>query len=41
VIFGPAGEGYLRFSTACSREDLSGGLEAMRELFAKEYQTAC
>jgi len=34
VIFGPAGEGYLRFSTACSREDLSGALTAMRELFA-------
>lgn len=34
VIFGPAGEGYLRFSTACSREDLTGALEAMRALFA-------
>jgi aspartate aminotransferase len=34
VIFGPAGEGYLRFSTACSREDLLGALAAMRELFA-------
>jgi aspartate aminotransferase len=33
VIFGPAGEGYLRFSTACSREDLSGALNAMHELF--------
>lgn len=33
VIFGPAGEGYLRFSTACSREDLIGALEAMGQLF--------
>jgi aspartate/methionine/tyrosine aminotransferase len=34
VIFGPSGEGYLRFSTACSREDLVGALEAMQHLFA-------
>lgn len=33
VIFGPSGEGYLRFSTACSREDLTGALEAMQHLF--------
>ena len=38
VIFGPSGEGYLRFSTACSREDLSGALEAMHLLFAREAQ---
>ena len=38
VIFGPSGEGYLRFSTACSREDLSGALEAMQLLFAREAQ---
>jgi aspartate aminotransferase len=34
VIFGPSGEGYLRFSTACAREDLTGALDAMEELFA-------
>lgn len=34
VIFGPSGENYLRFSTACSREDLAGALDAMRVLFA-------
>jgi aspartate aminotransferase len=33
VIFGPAGEGYLRFSTACRRDDLTGALAAMRALF--------
>jgi len=33
VIFGPAGEGYLRFSTACDRADLTGALAAMRTLF--------
>ncbi len=33
VIFGPAGEGYLRFSTACDRADLIGALAAMRTLF--------
>ena len=33
VIFGPAGEGYLRFSTACQRADLTGALAAMRALF--------
>ena len=33
VIFGPAGEGYLRFSTACDRSDLTGALAAMRTLF--------
>ena len=33
VIFGPAGEGYLRFSTACARTDLTGALAAMRALF--------
>lgn len=33
VIFGPAGEGYLRFSTACQRDDLTGALAAMRALF--------
>jgi aspartate aminotransferase len=33
VIFGPAGEGYLRFSTACGRDDLTGALTAMRALF--------
>ncbi len=38
VIFGPSGENYLRFSTACSREDLSGALTAMQELFAGSYQ---
>ncbi len=34
VIFGPSGEGYLRFSTACTRHDLEGALAAMRALFA-------
>jgi len=34
VIFGPAGEGYLRFSTACDRSDLTGALAAMQALFA-------
>ncbi len=38
VIFGPSGEDYLRFSTACSREDLIGALAAMQELFAGSYQ---
>ncbi len=33
VIFGPSGENYLRFSTACQRDDLTGALEAMRGLF--------
>ena len=33
VIFGPAGEGYLRFSTACERSDLTGALAAMRAMF--------
>ena len=33
IIFGPAGEGYLRFSTACQRDDLTGALAAMRALF--------
>jgi aspartate aminotransferase len=33
VIFGPRGEGYLRFSTACDRADLTGALDAMRGLF--------
>ncbi len=32
-IFGPAGEGYLRFSTACTRDDLTGALAAMHTLF--------
>jgi aspartate aminotransferase len=40
VIFGPAGEGYLRFSTACDREDLTGALEAMHALFAEVPVTA-
>jgi len=34
VIFGPQGEGYVRFSTACVRSDLTGALDTMRELFA-------
>lgn len=34
IIFGPSGDSYLRFSTACSREDLTGALEAMQHLFA-------
>lgn len=34
VIFGPSGENHLRFSTACKREDLTGALEAMRQLFS-------
>jgi len=34
VIFGPSGDNYLRFSTACKREDLTGALAAMRALFA-------
>jgi aspartate/methionine/tyrosine aminotransferase len=40
VIFGPSGEGYLRFSTACDREDLTGALEAMQALFAEVAVTA-
>ncbi len=32
-IFGPVGEGYLRFSTACQRSDLTGALAAMRAIF--------
>jgi aspartate/methionine/tyrosine aminotransferase len=34
IIFGPSGDNYLRFSTACTREDLTGALAAMRALFA-------
>lgn len=34
VIFGPQGEGYVRFSTACERTDLTGALATMRQLFA-------
>lgn len=34
VIFGPQGEGYVRFSTACVRSDLTGALDTMRVLFA-------
>lgn len=34
IIFGPQGEGYVRFSTACERADLSGALDTMRNLFA-------
>jgi aspartate aminotransferase len=40
VIFGPSGEGYLRFSTACHREDLTGALEAMHALFGQVAVTA-
>jgi aspartate/methionine/tyrosine aminotransferase len=40
VIFGPSGEGYLRFSTACDREDLTGALEAMQALFAEVAVTS-
>jgi aspartate/methionine/tyrosine aminotransferase len=32
--FGPRSEGYIRFCTARSREELSGALESMRTLFA-------
>ncbi len=34
VIFGPQGEGYVRFSTACVRSDLIGALDTMQKLFA-------
>lgn len=40
IIFGPSGEGYLRFSTACDREDLAGALEAMHALFGQVALTA-
>ncbi|HEY0069698.1 MAG TPA: pyridoxal phosphate-dependent aminotransferase [Chloroflexia bacterium] len=40
VIFGPSGEGYLRFSTACDREDLIGALDAMQVLFSEVALTA-
>jgi aspartate aminotransferase len=33
--FGPGGEGYLRFSYAASRENLSEAIERMRSAFAK------
>jgi aspartate aminotransferase len=33
--FGAAGEGYIRFCFARDRKELSGALDAMRELFAK------
>ncbi len=36
VIFGPHGEGYVRFSTACVATDLSGALATMQQLFAEE-----
>lgn len=35
IIFGPSGEGYLRFSTATDREDLTGAIEAMQALFSE------
>jgi aspartate aminotransferase len=34
INFGPSGDNYLRFSTACTRDDLTGALAAMRALFA-------
>lgn len=40
TIFGPSGEGYLRFSTACDREDLTGALNAMKALFGAGVLTA-
>ncbi|HEX8230917.1 MAG TPA: pyridoxal phosphate-dependent aminotransferase [Chloroflexia bacterium] len=40
VIFGPSGEGYLRFSTACNLEDLTGALEGMRALLGQVALTA-
>ncbi|MDQ4144715.1 MAG: pyridoxal phosphate-dependent aminotransferase [Actinomycetota bacterium] len=35
IIFGPSGDRYLRFSTACDRDDLTGALEAMHALFGE------
>jgi len=34
VDFGPAGEGYLRFCFARDRRELSGALDAMKDLFS-------
>jgi aspartate/methionine/tyrosine aminotransferase len=33
--FGPGGEGYLRFSYAASRENLTEAIERMKNCFAK------
>jgi aspartate/methionine/tyrosine aminotransferase len=33
VDFGPSGEGYVRFCFARDREELTGALESMAELF--------
>jgi aspartate aminotransferase len=35
IIFGPSADNYLRFSTACDRDDLTGALEAMHALFGQ------
>jgi aspartate aminotransferase len=34
IIFGPTGDNYVRFSTACTRDDLTGALATMRALFS-------
>jgi aspartate/methionine/tyrosine aminotransferase len=33
IDFGPAGESYIRFCFARERDELTGALDAMRELF--------
>jgi aspartate/methionine/tyrosine aminotransferase len=35
VDFGPQSEGYLRFCTCRSREELTGALASMKEAFAR------
>jgi aspartate/methionine/tyrosine aminotransferase len=32
VVFGPEGEGHLRFSFSVSEETVSGGVEALKSL---------
>ena len=35
VDFGPACEGYMRFCTARSREEITGALASMKETFSR------